>query len=356
MPEQVSASMETLRRDLERFIAAAAGAPARVSGLHLLPGGASQEVWALDVAIDDGPLRGHLALVLRRDMGGALSSAVAPRDQEFAALQAMHAAGVRTPRPYWFLPAGTLGGERAAFLMERVEGQTIGRRIVRDPALAAARERLPAQIAEALAAIHGVDPAAPHLESLRRPAPGQSPAAAALEQMEADLRAIDEPHPAVEMSLRWLRAHDPGPTDLVVVHGDFRVGNFIVGPEGLRSVLDWENVRLGDPHTDLAWICVRAWRFGRDDLPVGGIAERTPFYAAYTRASGRPVSPRRAFYWEVLGNVRWALGALGQARRHLSGLEPSIELASLGRIAAEMELEALNLIAAAENGEGPDAG
>jgi aminoglycoside phosphotransferase (APT) family kinase protein len=173
--------------------------------------------------------------------------------------------------------------------------------------------------------------------------------------MEADLRAIDEPHPALEIALRWLRAHDPdpidagsSPRDLVLVHGDFRVGNFMVGPDGLRGVLDWENVHAGDPHADLAWICVRAWRFGMDSQPVGGIGERAPFFEAYTRASGRPVHPERVHYWEILGNVRWALGALGQARRHLAGLERSVELASLGRIAAEMELEALTLIEAQE--------
>ncbi len=99
----------------------------------------------------------------------------------------------------------------------------------------------------------------------------------------------------------------------MLVHGDFRVGNFMVGPEGLRGVLDWENAHLGDPHADLAWCCVRAWRFGQDDLPVGGVGPREPFYAAYERASGRRVDPARVFYWEV--NMG-ALGALGQARRH----------------------------------------
>lgn len=336
----------TLAADLERSIAEAAGSTARVSGLRPLAGGASQEAWALDVEIADGPEAGRHALVLRRDLGGALSSAVLPRDQEFAVLTAVHCAGVRAPRPYWFIPdlGGTDSTPRAAFLMERLSGETIGRRIVQDPNLAGARTRLPEQMAEALATIHGVDPAHHGLTFLRAPTPGQSAAEVALDQVAADLRAIDEPHPALELGLRWLRSRLPEAEGAVLVHGDFRVGNFMVGPEGLRGVLDWENAQLGDPHTDLAWACVRAWRFGQDHLAVGGIGEREPFYAAYQRACGRPVDRERVFYWEVLGNLRWAIGALGQARRHLSGLEPSIELASLGRISAEMELELLSLI------------
>jgi aminoglycoside phosphotransferase (APT) family kinase protein len=363
MPDEVDGSAEALRVYLEDAIAEAAGAPARVEGLRLLAGGASQEAWALDVAIEGGPWTGWHPLVLRRDMGGALSSAVLSRAEEFAALRAVHDVGVCVPRPYWFLPAERPGsGGRAAFLMERLTGETIGRRIVQEPNLAGARAVLPAQAAQALAAIHGATArvlrarAERDLDFLRAPGPGQTAAAAALARMDADLRAIDEPHPALELTLRWLQRHDPGPGDLVLLHGDFRVGNFMVGPEGLRGVLDWENVHIGDPHADLAWISVRAWRFGMDGLPVGGVGERAPFYEAYTRASGRSVSPRRLRYWEVLGNVRWALGALGQARRHLDGLERSIELASLGRIAAEMELEALDLIAAADAEEARDAG
>lgn len=343
MRERTENPVAALQADLERFIAGQAGAAARVSGLKPLAGGASQEAWALDAEIADGPYAGRHELVLRRDMGGALGSGVIARDQEFAVLQIMRAAGVPVPRPYWFAP-DLSGNGRAAFLMERLAGETIGRRIVREPSLAAARAVLPRQLGEALAAIHRVDPGARGLAFLHAPAPGQSAEEAAIARLEADLDAVDEPHPALELGLRWLRAHLPPPADQVLVHGDFRIGNFMIGPDGLRAVLDWENAHLSDPHADLAWCCVRAWRFGMDDRPFGGIAPRDPFYAAYERASGRQIDPGRAAYWEIAGNIQWALGALGQARRHLSGQAPSVELASLGRIAAEMELELLALI------------
>jgi aminoglycoside phosphotransferase (APT) family kinase protein len=334
---------DALKAELEERLSALAGAPARVDALAPLAGGASQEAWAVDVAIAAGAWADRHALVLRRDLGGALSSAVLPRAQEFAVLTAVHRAGLPAPRPYWLLP--NLGGPgRAAFLMERVSGETVGRRIVQAPALAEARARLPEQMGALLAALHALDPAAHGLTWLRAPAPGRSAEVAALDRLEAELRAIDEPHPALELGLRWLRAHAPPPAPLVVVHGDFRVGNLAVGPEGLRRLLDWENVHLSDPHADLAWACLRAWRFGVDHLPVGGVGRRAAFYDAYERAGGRPVDRQRAFYWEALGNFQWAIGALGQARRHLSGQAPSIELAALGRVCAEMELELLDLI------------
>jgi aminoglycoside phosphotransferase (APT) family kinase protein len=346
------ADRDALAVDLERAVAEAAGAPTRVAGLRPLAGGASQEAWSVDVAVEAGAWAGRHALVLKRDLGGALSRMVLTRAQEFAVLRAVHAGGAPAPRPYWFFP--DLGGAgRPAFLMERLIGETIGRRIVRDAAFAEARARLPGQMGEALAAIHAIDPTTPDLTFLRRPAAGQSAATATLAELEADLRAIDEPHPALELGLRWLRAHAPPPAPTVLVHGDYRVGNLVVGPDGLRGVLDWEVAYIGDPHADLGWACVRAWRFGQDHLPAGGVGEREAFFAAYERASGRPVDRWLAFYWEALGNFQWALGALGQARRHLSGVAPSVELASLGRICAEMELELLDLIARHDRGQAP---
>ena len=136
----------------------------------------------------------------------------------------------------------------------------------------------------------------------------------------------------------------------MLVHGDFRLGNLVVGPEGLRAILDWEFACAGDPHEDLAWPFVRDWRFGRDDLRFGGLSDGEDFLAAYEEGSGRRVEREKLLFWETLGNFRWALGCRTQARRHLSGVEPSVELASLGRRACEMELETLDLIAGAAAG------
>lgn len=335
---------DSLRDALTHAISRRMHTPVTVRALKQVAGGASQEAWSLDVDVMHDRRPQCVELILRRDMGGALSSAVLPRAQEFAVLDAVSKAGVNVPNPFWFIPGDELGVPgRDAFLMTRLHGETIGRRIVQDPRLAAARALLPRQLGSALAAIHAVPWESDGLHFLVQPG-RRSAADVALERLTADLDAVDEPHPALEVGLQWLRAHDPGPSETVLLHGDFRIGNIMVAEDGLRGILDWESAHLGDPHEDLAWPSVRAWRFAVDHQDFGGIAGRAPFIEAYEQASGRTVDPVKLRYWEVLGNARWAVGALGQARRHLNGLERSIELASLGRIAAEMELEMLRLI------------
>jgi aminoglycoside phosphotransferase (APT) family kinase protein len=119
----------------------------------------------------------------------------------------------------------------------------------------------------------------------------------------------------------------------------------MVTPEGGQpGILDWEHAHVSDPVEDLGWFCVRAWRFGADDLEAGGLTDRETFLAWYENAGGRAVERARVQWWELFGNVRWGVGALLQARRHLSGADRSVELASLGRICAEMEFEVLRLI------------
>jgi aminoglycoside phosphotransferase (APT) family kinase protein len=173
---------------------------------------------------------------------------------------------------------------------------------------------------------------------------GLSPAQSALDRTLRQLWRLGEPHPALELAARWLQKCAPAREHTVLVHGDFRIGNLLVGPDGLRAVIDWEFAHVGDPAEDLAWPCVRSWRFGHDALRLGGIGQPDEFFAAYEAVCGCRVDRRAVAYWEILGNFRWAVGCIAQAHRHLSGQAPSIELASLGRRTAEMELELLSLI------------
>jgi aminoglycoside phosphotransferase (APT) family kinase protein len=130
----------------------------------------------------------------------------------------------------------------------------------------------------------------------------------------------------------------------VVDHGDFRVGNFVVSERGLEYVLDWEFAHVGDPVEDVAWPLVRSWRFGAVDLRLGGVAQVEPYLARYNALTGRDVSLEELRYWELVGNVKWAIGSVMQSRRHLSGQQRSVELAVLGRLAAEVEYELLDLL------------
>ena len=314
--------------ELRERLAALLGAD-EVGSLRLLAGGASKEAWAVDVRTADG----ELPLLVRRAAGGVIHTDTLSLEDELRVLEAAHEAGVRVPRPYAYLD--DVGG-REAFVVERVEGETIGRRIVRNPELAAAREALPRQLADELAKVHALAPeAVPFLR-----------ARDVLERFEVELDSVDEPHPAIELGLRWLRDHRPEPLDPVVSHGDFRIGNVVVSEQGLEYLLDWEFAHVGDPREDVAWPLVRAWRFGVDERRLGGVGEVEPYLERYVELTGRSIDADDLFWWEVLGNVKWATGALTQSRRHLKREERSVELAVLGRLAAEMEYELLHLLEA----------
>ena len=332
---------------LEAFLSERTHGPVRIVQARQLTGGASRDTWAVEIEVAEGALTGRHALVLRRDLGGTIAETALSREQEFHLLEVAHAAGVQVPRPYWLCTdAGALGVP--FFLMGRLEGESVGRRIVREPSLTEARRRMPRQMAEQLARIHRLPFDDPRLAFLPRPARGQSPARTAVDNAECQLRGLGEPHPVLELALRWLRARAPECREPVLIHGDFRIGNLMVGAEGLLGVFDWEFAHVGDPAEDLAWPCVRSWRFGQDASRLGGIGPTDEFLHVYEQLSGRAIDRRALHYWEVFGNLRWAVGCIAQANRHLSGQAESIELASLGRRTAEMELELLELIEAQE--------
>jgi aminoglycoside phosphotransferase (APT) family kinase protein len=298
------------------------GTEAAVTGVRPLPGGASRESWDVRVRTAGGAER---RLILLRDTGGrALDKDVAV---EAAAMRAARAAGVPVAEVYDY-GAGALGP--AYLLMERLDGETIPRRLLRDEAYAAVRPGLAHRLGEVLARIHQVDPAA--VAGL--------PLVDALGQVTGLYQAFAEPRPALEIGLRWLAGHRPVPAADALVHGDFRTGNLMVGEDGLHGVLDWELAHRGDPGQDLGWLCTKAWRFGSAD-PVGGFGTRADLMTGYAAGGGTPPDEETQRWWELYGTVRWALLCRRQAERYLSGDERSIELAVLGRRVCEQEYDIL---------------
>jgi aminoglycoside phosphotransferase (APT) family kinase protein len=333
---------EQLSERLTDFLKRSHGARSvRLEGLRLLTGGASRQTWSFDAAIEDA--RGRvmtLPLVLRSDPRRGPN--FVPRELEYRLLEAAGAAGVPVPGVH-LMGDDSLGVP--FFLMERVEGETIPRRLLRDEVYAEARRVMTGQLAAILAKVHRVPVGEHGLEGLPSPAEGRSPAEEEVARFEQTYRAIaPEPHPAFELAFRWLRRNLPRTAERALVHGDYRIGNVIFGPEGVRALLDWELAHVGDPMEDLGWICVRSWRFGNDDLPVGGIGSREEFWRAYEEAGGFPVDAGRVRFWELFGNLRWGVICISQARTYLEGLSPSVELASIGRRTAETEWELLNLM------------
>lgn len=326
---------------LADWIRAVSGAESvRVTNLARMAGGASREIWSLDVEIERAGRGETLPLVLRADPpGGEIQSS---RREEFEILEVAGEAGVPVPRVYWCCEDPAVLG--AAFLlMQRVEGETLARRLLRDERYARARRELTGQLGRALAQIHAIDPA--RLPFLARPAPGTTGAETEVRHYREIYDTIaPDPHPAIDLALRWLETHLPEPSPIAVVHGDFRIGNVMFDESGLCAVLDWEIYHAGDPIEDLGWLCVRAWRFGNDGKPVGGVGEREELFEAYERASGRTIDRRCAQFWELYGNCKWAIICIMQAKRHLDGSVRSVDLASLGRRTAETEIEIVELL------------
>ena len=300
------------------------GGPVEVADLHRLTGGASRETWSFTALARGGAPR---RLVLRRDPPG--TSRPEGMAREAAAVSAAGHAGVAVPQ---LLDSGTdpavLG---APYLISGfVDGEAIARRLLRDPQYAGARAGLAAELGRTLARIHSIPVDA---------VPGLT-AADPLEGLRQTYDALGEPLPTIEIALRWLAKHRPDEVPDALVHGDFRTGNLIIDPGGLRAVLDWEVVHRGDPREDLGWLCVKCWRFG-SPLPAGGLGTVEQLLDGYAEVAGYRPDPEAVRWWQIYGTARWAVGCRGMAERHLSGQTPSVELAAIGRRVCEQEHDLL---------------
>jgi aminoglycoside phosphotransferase (APT) family kinase protein len=321
---------------LARFISAAAGAPATIERAQRMTGGAIQQNWLLDVSLGER----STAFVLRTNGQSSLDMSHT-RAQEFAILKVAYDAGVTVAEPLWVCDDLAVIGA-PFFIMRHVAGTAVAGRVIRDERLGGDRSTLAERLGEQLARIHTIRP--PRRELSFLPALQGSPAQDMIASNRATLDAfVEEPRPILEWGLRWLERHAPPAGDLVLCHRDFRSGNYMVDDSGITAILDWEFSGWGDPAEDLGWFCAKCWRFGADELEAGGIGTRAAFYGGYERNSGRCVDPQTVHYWEVAAHVRWGIVALLQAQRHLSGAEPSLELALTSHIVPELEYEILAL-------------
>lgn len=304
-----------------------------------LSGGASQETYRV---VTGGPA-GERRFAMRRSLGGVAQSVMPGHPGlrvEARLMTVARAAGVPEPEVLWvFDPEDGLG---EGFVMEWLDGETLGKRIVAADELAEVRPRLAYQCGEILARVHAIDVDADFGSALARLTPE-----AFLDQTYARYRSFDAPQPMIDYTARWLRERlegMPPPERLALVHNDFRNGNLMVGAKGVVAVLDWELAHVGDPMRDLGWICTNSWRFGRSDLPVGGFGAYEDLFAGYESVSGSPVDRERVHYWEVFGSFWWAVGCLEMANAFRTGIDRSIERAAIGRRSSECQIDCVNLI------------
>lgn len=293
-----------------------------VTDLHRLTGGASRDTWSFGV--DGRRLVLQLELPGTRDVGAIATEA--------AILRAAGDSGV--PVANVVSASGDPNDLGAGYLIaDRVEGETIARRILRNDDYGRAREVLAADCGRALAAIHAVPTSdLPDLADVDQ-----------LIEWRNRLDELGDPHPTFEHALLWLERHRPPPSGRTLVHGDFRLGNLIVDRHGLAAVIDWELAHIGDPMEDLGWLCTRAWRFGAT-APVAGVGSYNELFESYAESSGQPVDPQVVRWWEVLGTLKWGIMCIIQARKHLDHLSRSIELAAIGRRVCENEHDLLLLL------------
>lgn len=334
---------------LEAWLAPALAArEARILGSERLSGGAIQENLALELEVAGGPRAGRHALVLRTDAPSSVPVSW-NRPQEFRILGAAFDAGVAAPEPWCLCEDPAVLG-RSFYLMRRVRGEARGQRLVRDPLVQARGDGLAARLGRELALLHRLVPPVAGLGFI--PVSEAPPALARVAEYRRHLDVMGVAEPVLEWALAWLERNAPERGRTCLVHADYRTGNYLVHEGGLGAILDWEFAAFSDPHEDLGWMLMRYWRFGAEEREAGGVGSRRAFLDGYESSADWPVDRAAVPYWEVMGNVRWAVIALMQAARHYRDREASLELALTAHVLPVLELDLLTRVAEIEEGRG----
>lgn len=315
------------------------GSNVAIVGMQRLSGGAIQENWLLDVHIVGGEKAGKHRWVLRTDAESAVDVSMS-RAHEFAVLTTVHEAGVEVPTPFWLCTdLGVIG--REFFVMQAVGGTAAGHRLVKDDVLVPDRPALCRDLGRNLARLHAIKPPSHTLDFL--PVPVADPAQELITQYLGFLDALPWSFPAIEWGLRWLQHNKPAPAEACLIHRDFRTGNYMVDQGRVSGILDWEFTAWGDWREDLGWLTARCWRFGKNENVAGGVGALRDVMAGYADICPQTLSEDELRYWQVMAHVRWAIIAVQQTERHLSGQQHSLELALTGRLLPELENNILQL-------------
>lgn len=309
-----------------------AGAPVTITGTASL--GAQRQTLFIDVPVDG------VTVPAVAQISTSVLQAV-PTTLEAEVLTRAATAGVPVPQVMAVTDELPRLG-RPAMIVSRVTGQTVPRRILRQLTESAGGEQLARTCGAALAQIHQI----PTGEL-----PAQLPAPTRAEFLATQTEVLDalpHPRPCVRYAIDWLQRHQPPRTETVLVHGDFRNGNLAIDNDQLQAVLDWELTHRSDPMEDLAWFCLRTWRFGNDQAAAGGFGSLDALVAGY-QAAGGTFNPEAFRWWSIARSVWWANGLASQGTAFSRGLTDSIVLAASGRRVPELEFDLLRLIAASED-------
>jgi aminoglycoside phosphotransferase (APT) family kinase protein len=327
----MSAPSEDFRQRLASAGMRHTGVSLTVDDLCLLSGGASSQTWSFDAV----HATGRDSLILQLAAGTGTFAAALDKTRQARTQSIAWKLGIPTPEVCWILDAVDELGE--GYVSRRLEGETLGKRVVGDERLAAARAVMPRQCGVILAAIHALP--RPRFAFL----PDLKPARM-VERLGAVHRSYRDRSAVFELALRWLLRNLPDASRRAVLHGDFRTGNLLVAASGIEGVLDWELSHVGDQMEDLAWLCMESWRFGKRDQPVGGFGQREPLYEAYEAAGGVKIDESALRFWEVYGTLQWGVICQFLCSQYLQGEADNLERIAIGRRVSETELDLLNLL------------
>jgi aminoglycoside phosphotransferase (APT) family kinase protein len=305
------------------------GAAADIEAVEFTSLGGSNRTVLFDLV--EGAARRRL--VFRQETVIPETSPFLDPSRQFRVLELLYPEGLPVPEPIFQFDADD--SLARAYVVAFVDGESLPRRLLDSPQFERARARFCAQAGEFLGRLHALDPApAAFLEDVPD---SIDPIAATMTRIERWGMSL----PVLELAVRWLQRNRPPTAPRRLLHGDFRTGNMLMDEEGIRAVLDYECAHIGAPMEDLGWLCLRSFRFGLVDKPVGGFGPREPFYAAYAAASGRTVDADEVRWWEIFGFIRWAHYNVMQVWGHQSGERRSTAFAACGRNIALIEYELL---------------
>lgn len=333
----MSASHQDLEQRLGELLPRVVDNCTALAKLERLSGGASQETYRITIDTLDGVS----TLAMRRAAGGEEGEITAQHPglaAEAKLMQVARAHGVPEPEIYHVLqPEDGMG---AGFIMQWLDGEALGARIVKAPELDIVRPKLAHLFGETLARIHSIDLVTTKLDHhLQHQSPEEY-----VRQTWERYQALDTPQPMIDFTAQWLLANLPASYTPSLVHNDFRNGNVMVDQNGIVAVLDWEVAHIGDPMRDLGWMLTHSWRFGRAHLPVGGFGEVADFFAGYEGVSGQSVDHQAVKFWQVFGSFWWAVGCLGMAEHYRNGPDQSVERPGIGRRSSECQIDCVNLL------------
>jgi aminoglycoside phosphotransferase (APT) family kinase protein len=260
------------------------------------------------------------AFVLRRPPLGHVLESAHDMGREHRIISALDQAGGVPVAPTHGLCADVAVNGAPFYLMGFVTGTVLHDAASAESMPLAERQALGLHVIDVLAELHGIDPDAVGLGDLGRK---EAYLARQLKRWNKQWEASKTHEiPEMEATSQLLEARMPAQVGASIVHGDYRLGNMMVGGGRIRAVLDWELCTLGDPLADVGYL-LNDWLepgdVGAETKPTGapGFPTRAELTARYAAATGRDLA--HINYYRAFSH--WRLAAIGQGvyKRYLVG-------------------------------------